>query len=296
MAMRLRLTLKTFDRLARAGAHTAPGDFDKSYLGIRFVIGAIGLALPIALVLVDAFFLDARIDVRDSMSAYYHSPARDLFVGGLAAIGVVLISYLWWRWDTWDFWLSVAAGLSVLGVAAFPTGRSGVETSATSCQQPQAPGTPPCAPLQALWGEHIVERLHFAAAALVVASFAALCLVFALRDFGYGVAAHRIAGNDPTRLGVPNIWREVRRRGGLRGHLPRIPRTILYTLCFAGVVLGAVWALWGPEWPAQRVYIGEFISFSFFGFAWMVASWDLLRRIRWVHRVEERLTGRAGGR
>lgn len=56
------------------------------------------------------------------MSAYYHSPARDLFVGGLWATGVVLVSYLWWKFKTWDFSLSLVAGIAVLSVATFPTG------------------------------------------------------------------------------------------------------------------------------------------------------------------------------
>jgi hypothetical protein len=282
-------TLKTYDRVDPRAPGSGGGDFDKSYLGIRFVIGTIGLSLPLALVVIDALFLEATADIRGSMSAYYHSPARDVFVGGLVAVGVVLISYLWWRWDTWDFGLSVIAGLGAIGVAAFPTGRSGVDTSPTSCAEQQADGTPSCVALQELWGEHRVESLHLVSAAVVVASFAALCLVFALRDFGYGVAAHEVASQDADRLGVRNMWRHAVTSGVLT-HLRRVPRTVLYALCFVGVVLGALWAVTGPDWPAPRTYVGEFIAFSFFGFAWMVASWDLLRRISWVHGLERRMT------
>lgn len=271
-------TLKTFDRIDIRDSAALAGDFDKSYLGIRFVIGSIGLALPLLLVFVDALFLEASADVRGSMSAYYHSPARDLFIGGLTAIGVTLISYLWWRWDTWDYWLSLFAGVGILGVAAFPTGRPGVEASAISCSNEPPPGVPACAPLQALWGEGLVESLHFLSTSLVVASFASLCLVFALRDFGYGIAAHKVAGHDAGQLGVGKVWR-IARRSGLASHLRWTPRTILYAVCLGGVLSGALWALGGPNWLAPRGYVGEFIAFSSFGWAWMIASWDLLNRL-----------------
>jgi hypothetical protein len=271
-------TLKTYDRLGASDQSASrAGDFDKSYLGIRFVIGTIGIALPLLLVLVDAAFLAAEAEVRGSMSAYYHSPARDLFVGGLAAVGVVLISYLWWRWDTWDFWLSALAGLAVIGVAAFPTGRFGIKASATSCTEITAAGVP-CVPLQEYFGEGRVAVFHVVATVLVVASFAALCLVFALRDFGYGAAAHRLMNNASTLLGVLNVWRATRRTG-LAAHLRNAPRTILYALCLIGVLGGALWALFGPDWPLPSAYTGEFIAFTSFGMAWMVASWDLLRRL-----------------
>lgn len=272
-------TLKTYDRIdVSDGGASRVGDFDKSYLGIRFVIGSLGLALPVLLVLVDAIFLAAEAEVRGSMSAYYHSPARDLFVGGLTAVGIILFSYLWWRWDTWDFWLSALAGIGVLGVAAFPTGRPGVAASDTSCAVDAGPGIPLCVPLQEYLGEGAVARLHFISTVLVVASFAALCLVFALRDFGYGAAAHKLVGNDTARLGVRKVWTMVG-QAGLAAHLRQAPRTILYLLCLAGVLGGALWALFGADWRLPSAYTGEFIAFTSFGMAWMVASWDLLRRL-----------------
>ena len=272
-------TLRTYDRIDGSGQSTSRvGDFDKSYLGIRFVIGSIGMALPILLVLVDAAFLAAEAEVRGSMSAYYHSPARDLFVGGLVAVGVILFSYLWWRWDTWDFWLSALAGLAVIGVAAFPTGRFGVEASPTSCAQVLGAGVPACAPLQEYLGEGRVALLHFISTVFVVASFAALCLVFALRDFGYGAAAHRLMRGDGTRLGVRTVW-QAAKQTGLAAHLRSAPRAILYAVCMIAVLAGALWALFGSNWPAPRAYTGEFVAFTFFGLAWMIASWDLLKRL-----------------
>lgn len=98
-----KLTLKTRDRIGDSGKAVVD-DFARSYLGIRLLIGALGLALPVALALCDWLFLQGDARLRGSMSAYYHSSARDLFVGGLVAIGVILCSYMSWKWDTWDFW------------------------------------------------------------------------------------------------------------------------------------------------------------------------------------------------
>jgi len=278
-------TLQTYDRLDPDDGLPIIGNFERSYLGIRIVIGTLGLALPIALALFDAFFLKAEAEVRGSMSAYYHSSVRDLFVGGLWASGVILCSYLFWKWSTWDFWLSLFAGIAVIGVATFPTGRAGVQDSPTSCGEDQALGTPPCVAIQERFGEGPIEMLHQTSAGLVVAAFALLCLVFALRDFGYGVAAHK----NPGDLGVRRVWRSVK-GGGLVSHLFRkAPRTVLYLACVAGVLIGAIWALFGPDWPAPQVYMGEFIAFSSFGAAWMVASWDLLERTRVVKIAKEKL-------
>ncbi|GAB6985001.1 hypothetical protein [Nocardioides pyridinolyticus] len=262
-------TLTTYDRQDPDGNFI--DDFNKSYLGIRFLIGFLGLALPLTLVVVDAAFLDGKAEVRGSMSAYYHSPARDLFVGGLWATGVVLVSYLWWKFKTWDFSLSLVAGIAVLSVATFPTGRPDVDASGTSCATVTAP---PCAAIQETLGEGAVEVAHKTAAAFVVVSFAALCLVFALREFGYGKAAHRLA---PGRLGVRNVWKLLRRHPSRR---KEFARTYLYLGCMAGVLLGAIWCLLGPHWLAPPVYMGELMAFSSFGAAWIVASWDLFPRRR----------------
>lgn len=279
--------LTTYDRLTPNATTAARAeDFTKSYLGIRFIIGMIGLLLPVSLLVIDSVFIDTPVSARGSMSAYYHSGARDLFVGGLVAVGVTLIGYLWWRWQTWDFWLSVAAGFGAIGVAMFPTGREGVDASDTSCADPVGPSIPACAPIQVRLGEGPVEALHFGFTLLVVVSFAALALVFALRDFGYGAAAHQISAGDRSRLGVAATWRHVRSTGVI-AHLRSIPRTILYAVCCLGVINGGIWALVGPDWPWPRGYTGEFIAFSSFGCAWMIASWDLLRQLPLLNRVSD---------
>lgn len=73
-----------------------------TYYGLRVGLSAIGIALPVALVV--AGRLLHGISWQDSISAYYHTPyqalsrfgafaTRDIFVGGLLAIGACLYLY-----------------------------------------------------------------------------------------------------------------------------------------------------------------------------------------------------------
>src|SRR5689334_6585532 len=91
-----------------------------SYLVIRATAGVLGIILPVILILGDVLFLDQTVKARGSISAYYYSPMRDLFVGILFMLGVLLITYMAGRWNR-DFWTSLIAGVAVIGVAMAPT-------------------------------------------------------------------------------------------------------------------------------------------------------------------------------
>jgi hypothetical protein len=55
----------------------------------------------------------------DSLSGYYYSHMRDVFVGGMWAAGVFLFFYRGHDWI--DRWATNLAGLFALGIALFPT-------------------------------------------------------------------------------------------------------------------------------------------------------------------------------
>ena len=66
----------------------------RSLLTIRFNGGAVGMLLPLVLIAADfATSGEYCVRVRDSLSAYYHSGARDVFVIGLGIVGFLLFSY-----------------------------------------------------------------------------------------------------------------------------------------------------------------------------------------------------------
>jgi hypothetical protein len=60
----------------------------RSYLIMRVAIGALGIALPVVLVLGEPLLFDGQPFPRGSLSAYYYSGVREVFVGALCAIGV----------------------------------------------------------------------------------------------------------------------------------------------------------------------------------------------------------------
>jgi hypothetical protein len=102
---------------------TGPQDLKTVHI-LRRGIGVVGILLPPA---VTVRCLMADGEWPGSMSATYYTESRDLFVGGLWAIGVFLISYRpeasrpgrrFWRSE--NFWSTAAGALAIL-VALFPT-------------------------------------------------------------------------------------------------------------------------------------------------------------------------------
>src|SRR5262245_2139957 len=98
------LTTETFERPKDLSDDDDPRVlYARSYLLNRLVIGGIGVLLPTLLFVVDWLFLRGAVSVRGSLSAYYHTPARDLFVAGLCVTGVMLLTYMAAQAKTWDF-------------------------------------------------------------------------------------------------------------------------------------------------------------------------------------------------
>lgn len=84
---------------------------------MRKMIGFLGMALPIILfswsvILTSDHFL------LDSISSYYHTNTRDIFVGILCAVAFFLFAYH--GYDNLDFVTFKIAGISAVGIAFFP--------------------------------------------------------------------------------------------------------------------------------------------------------------------------------
>ncbi|MDV2998048.1 MAG: hypothetical protein N4J56_007753 [Chroococcidiopsis sp. SAG 2025] len=88
-----------------------------SFLTLRKAIGCLGMALPFVLAL--GGMLLFQLDIQSSISGYYHTGMRDVFVGTLCAIGIFLWGYK--GYDHHDNRASNIAGFSAIGVALFPT-------------------------------------------------------------------------------------------------------------------------------------------------------------------------------
>jgi hypothetical protein len=94
----------------------APAPLIMSYLLMRVLIGVIAVLLPFALILANWIIGHG---VQSSVSGYYYTPMRNLFVGSLCAIGVFLISYD--GYDLADRAITDVAGLCAICIACFPT-------------------------------------------------------------------------------------------------------------------------------------------------------------------------------
>jgi hypothetical protein len=87
-----------------------------SYLTLRQAIGWLGLLMPF-MVRFGAGFLDG-IHTNDSISAYYYTCMRDVFVATLVLIGALMACYRSQDW--YDNLITIIAGLSAIGMGLFP--------------------------------------------------------------------------------------------------------------------------------------------------------------------------------
>lgn len=88
-----------------------------SYLGLRKGIGVIGVVLPFMLAI--GKVVRGAPGLQNSISAYYYSGMRDVFVGSLVAIGVFLMSCR--GYERKDHIAGLIAGGAAVAVALFPT-------------------------------------------------------------------------------------------------------------------------------------------------------------------------------
>lgn len=121
---------------------------------LRLGVGIVGVALPVVLV-VGHMLVSGRFALLSSLSAYYYTELRDVFVGSLCAIGVFLVSYRQRRVD--DLLSTIAGGLAIV-VALFPA----------ATQQPGSTITP---------NDVLVGRVHQVAAAALFVILAIFCIV-----------------------------------------------------------------------------------------------------------------------
>ena len=124
-------------------------DLVLDYLSLRKAVGIIGVVLPAVLALGNMILHGAGI--QHSISLYYYTDLRNVFVGSLCAIGVFLMSTK--GYDKRDMIFGILASMFAIGVALFPTSP---ESGATSEEQ-------------------IIGTLHLTFATLLFLTFAYFC-------------------------------------------------------------------------------------------------------------------------
>ena len=227
--------------------------YTRSYRVMRLVVGVLGVALPLVFIIGEAFFLRGGVHVRGSISAYYHTPMQDVFVGGLCVIGFLLATYMAGEFGTWDFWASLIAGLAVLGVVFFPTTRSGLPADAPACGSvPQPLG---CSTVEQALGEHQTAVIHGISAIVFIFFLAVMSFLFATSEV--------LPKQDPAR-------------GGPKPKVFRNPVLFwVHTACALVILAAGAWAFAGAGiWELTPLYIGEVAAIWAFGISWIIAGID----------------------
>jgi Mn2+/Fe2+ NRAMP family transporter len=89
-----------------------------SYLALRKAVGWIGVLLPFVLMFGVLLTNKGEI-IQESVSHYYYTNMRNVFVGAICAIALFLFFYS--GYNKWDDWAGNLAGLFAVGVSWFPT-------------------------------------------------------------------------------------------------------------------------------------------------------------------------------
>jgi predicted tellurium resistance membrane protein TerC len=208
---------------------------------MRTLVGALGVALPVLLLLGDGFIFHGTQPARGSLSAYYFSGMRDLFVGLLFAIAVFLVCYKAFE-RSLDNTLTIVAGLAAIGVALFSTHRPGKMDI-------------PLTPLQHRLGEPTVTTVHYVSAGIFIVCLAVISLFFGIRE------GKRPQQRDGHRAKMsPAFWR--------RFHIA-CASFIGLALVFIGVSEFLHW------FTGYSLIIGESAAVFAFGASWLAKGLEL---------------------
>jgi hypothetical protein len=223
-----------------------------SYRIIRLVVGFLGIVLPVIFIIGEAAFLKGSVQVRGSLSAYYHSPMQDFFVGGLRVIGFMLATYMGGEPKSWDFWVSLLAGIALLGVVFFPTSRPPDQAGSGACGSPAARG---CSSIESTLGEHQTALIHATCAVVFIICLAIMSLLFALADVITADDRSTPSGQDKQG----KFWNPV---------LFWIHSGLALVILAAGA-----WAFWGAQLGILKpLYLGEVAAVWAFAISWLLTG------------------------
>ncbi len=109
--------VKLKDRLAKDNK-VLLSQHTQTYFALRRAVGLIGILLPVTLMLGNFVVFKGPIVLR-SISRYYHSDMRDIFVTALCVMALFMFFYS--GYGRRERWAGIFAGFLTLGVVFFPT-------------------------------------------------------------------------------------------------------------------------------------------------------------------------------
>ena len=208
-----------------------------SYLLMRVFVGVIGLLWPWLLIVGNWVI---GYGFQPSLSGYYYTPMRNIFVGALWALGIFLVAYN--GYDLADRMITNIAGAATIGVSLLPT------TPASSPDPRQV----------------VIGDLHLICA----------CVAFVM----LAVMALRFAKREETPPGLP-FWRRVGYAFGFtRAAGSLAPRWEIIVYRVSGfVILGCVLLSYPLSTVATYSLLTlETTMLVFFGLSWFVKGRKIL--------------------
>jgi hypothetical protein len=238
-----------------------------NYLVLRRVVGCIGILLPLGL------YAGNRVlagSLPASMSGYYYTGMRNLFVGALCTLGVFLIGYV--GFDDWDRWLTNVAGGGAILVAFLPTKPALCPKGAGSCLPPA---------VRALSGEqNWVGDFHLVFAAITFIALGCMALRFAKTT---PQAYEAAAADQPAPGALRRAWYGLgfeRPQNDTRT-AEKKKRNIVYRICgvaiFLCVGLAAASSLFSRDGGMPWLFISEALADIAFGISWLVKGATFVR-------------------
>lgn len=228
------MSLKTY--LTSITTERSPVPEVISFRAIRQAIGWLGMLLPLALAFGNWVVGQCCI-LQPSISHYYYTNMRELFVGTLCAVALFLFTYK--GHSKLDSYAANGAGLFCLGIAIFPT-----TVAALACQ----------APVTSIFGFGGQWKVHYACAALFF-------LVLAY-----------MSGFLFTKSNVPADQRTVRKR---QRNLVYIVCAVIMVVCI--MVIGVVHFFFEPQPDSTLTYWLEALALVAFGVSWLTKGEAMLR-------------------
>ena len=252
-----------------------------SYMFLRQTVGWIGTLLPIVLLVGVA--ISSTESRPDSMSGYYYTDMRNIFVGALCALGVFLGAYD--GYDDVDRWITNIAGLGAIGVAFCPTKPTVCAAGARAC--------PASSVTQLSASQQVVGDIHLFFAAATFIMLGLMALRFA--KGGKTPPGQNTIGQIRYALGFgkPNAGDQPQRYRGENFIYHASGITILSCVILAALS-NLLPASINAHWPL--LFIFEAVAVFSFGFSWFVKGRTMegiRARIPWIGAPAERpISGR----
>lgn len=281
---------------------------------MRVVIGVIAILLVLVVYFGNWFLFTRSLAVcvysphwvPGSLSGFYYTHMRNLFVGAMCAMGVFFAAYR--GYDRWDNRLTNVAGLATICIALSPTTPPVYSTSPTGSPNLFFTRSNPCGP-STLITYHNSPYQSWFGRVHVVSLIVLFVMVFLMVLVQFTRATPSNAQQQPALKGFVNRIRAgaaafgawckslfpvsqlVRRIvAWLKGLFPKdqpgtCRQNLVFLICAGGILIAALLAVIAAIWPAlgtdaPLLLFAESLAFLSFGTAWLVKGGPvrLLRR------------------